>query len=210
MGKYYKVLMPTFYIGIIAVMVVSILLVITGVKNYVSDSNKINFTLDSVFDSEIIPVNKSDSNTIVRPYVSENVTVGRTFYDYKAEEKNQESSLIVYENTYIQNTGVDYVSDSEFEIVSVLDGEVIGIEDSDVYGKVVTIKHNENLISVYSNVKDLTVTLGYKTSMGEIIATSNKTSLESTDKSMLHFEVYYKGNAMDPENLYTMSVSDFE
>lgn len=210
MGKYYKVLMPTFYIGVIAVMIVSILLVITGVKNYVSDSSKINFTLDSVFDSEIIPVNKSDSNTIVRPYVSENVTVGRTFYDYKAEEKNQESSLIVYENTYIQNTGVDYVSDSEFEIVSVLDGEVIGIEDSDVYGKVVTIKHNENLISVYSNVKDLTVTLGYKTSMGEIIATSNKTSLESTDKSMLHFEVYYKGNAMDPENLYTMSVSDFE
>ena len=88
--------------------------------------------------------------------------------------------------------------------------EIIGIEDNDVYGKILTIKHNENLISVYSNIKNITAKVGYKLSQGEIIGTSNKSSLESSDKTMLHFEVYYKGNALDPENLYTMSVSDFE
>ena len=46
MGKYYKVLLPIFYIGIIGVMVACILLVITGIKNYVEDSNKTKFTLD--------------------------------------------------------------------------------------------------------------------------------------------------------------------
>ncbi len=210
MGKYYKVLLPIFYIGIIAVMVACILLVITGIKNYVEDSNKTKFTLDSVFEDTVEPVNKTESNTIIKPFTSDKVTVGRTFYDYKSEAKKQERSLIVYENTYMQNNGVDYVCSDEFDVVSVLAGEIISIEDNDVYGKVVTIKHNENLTSIYSNIKSITAKVGYKISQGEILGVSNKSSLESSDKNMLHFEVYYKGNPIDPENLYTMSVSDFE
>lgn len=210
MGKYYKVLLPIFYIGIIAVMVACILLVITGIKNYVEDSNKTKFTLDSVFEDTVEPVNKTESNTIIKPFTSDKVTVGRTFYDYKSEAKKQERSLIVYENTYMQNNGVDYVCSDEFDVVSVLAGEIISIEDNDVYGKVVTIKHNENLTSIYSNIKNITAKVGYKISQGEILGVSNKSSLESSDKNMLHFEVYYKGNPIDPENLYTMSVSDFE
>ena len=209
MGKYYKVLLPIFYIGIIGVMVACILLVITGIKNYVEDSNKTKFTLDSVFEDIVEPVNKTESNTIIKPFTSDKVKVGRTFYDYKSEAKKQESSLIVYENTYMQNNGVDYVCSDEFDVVSVLAGEIISIEDNDVYGKVVTIKHNENLTSVYS-IKSITAKVGYKISQGEILGVSNKSSLESSDKNMLHFEVYYKGNSIDPENLYTMSVSDFE
>ena len=87
MGKYYKFLLPTFYVGIVAVMVVSVLLVVTGIKNYVNESNNMKYTIDSVFEDKVEPVNKTSSNTIVKPYVSENVKVGRTFYDYNAEEK---------------------------------------------------------------------------------------------------------------------------
>ena len=90
MGKYYKVLLPIFYIGIIGVMVACILLVITGIKNYVEDSNKTKFTLDSVFEDIVEPVNKTESNTIIKPFTSDKVKVGRTFYDYKSEAKKQE------------------------------------------------------------------------------------------------------------------------
>ena len=210
MGKYYKLLIPTFYIGIVAVMVVSILLVVSGIKNYVSENNNIKYTLDSVFDKKIEPVNKTNSNMIIRPYLSDNVKLERTFYDYQAESQNQENSLIIYENTYIQNSGVDYTYDDEFDVVSILEGEIISIEDNDIYGKILTVKHNENLTSVYSNIKNITATVGYKLSQGEIVGVSNKSSFESSDKSMLHFEVYYKGNTIDPESLYTMSVSDLE
>ncbi len=210
MGKYYKLLIPTFYIGIVAVMVVSILLVVSGIKNYVNENKNMKYTLDSVFDEKIEPVNKTNSNIIIRPYLSDKVKVERTFYDYQAESQNQEGSLIIYENTYIQNNGVDYTSDEEFDVVAVLEGEIICIEDNDIYGKILTIKHNENLTSVYSNIKNITAKVGYKLSQGEIIGVSNKSSFESSDKTMLHFEVYYKGNVIDPESLYTMSVSDFE
>ena len=210
MGKYYKVLLPIFYIGIIGVMVACILLVITGIKNYVEDSNKTKFTLDSVFEDIVEPVNKTESNTIIKPFTSDKVKVGRTFYDYKSEAKKQESSLIVYENTYMQNNGVDYSNDEEFDVVSILDGEVISIEDNAIYGKVVTIKHNDNLKSVYSNVKNVLVNVGYKISQGEIFASSDTYKVDTKVKSLLHFEVYYKDNAIDPENLYTMSVSDLK
>lgn len=209
MGKYTKYLMPTLYLGVIAIMIFSVVLIISGIKTYISDSNY-KFTLDKVFEGEVIPVTKIESDLIVKPFISENVKVGKYFYDYEDESKKQSESLIYYENTYMQNNGVDYVSNEEFDIVSVLDGEVIAIEDNEVYGKVITIKHNDNLNTIYSNVKDVLVNVGYKTSQGEIIATSDTSKLEETKKPTLHFEVYYKGNVIDPEEMYTLKVSDLE
>ena len=110
----------------------------------------------------------------------------------------------------MQNNGVDYVDNKNFDVVAILDGEIISIEDSEVYGKVVTIKHNDNLKSVYSNVDGILVTVGYKIHQGEIFAMSAKPKLQSDYESMLHFEVFYKECAIDPENMYTMSVSDFQ
>ena len=72
------------------------------------------------------------------------------------------------------------------------------------------VKHNDNLISVYSNIKDVLVSVGYTASQGEIIASSDKSKIDNGDNSMLHFEIYYKGNAVDPESLYTMSVSELQ
>lgn len=210
MNKYSKILLPTFYIGIIAVMVLCATLVVSGVKTYLTNREDMKFTIDNVFDEDTTPVVKTETNTIVKPYIAESVKVGRYFYDFESDEKKQENSLILYEDTYMQNNGVDYVDSKNFDIVAILDGEVISIEDSEVYGKVVTIKHNDNLKSVYSNVDGVLVSIGYKVHQGEIFAMSAKPKLPSDYKSMLHFEVFYKESAIDPENMYTLSVSDFQ
>ena len=210
MNKYSKILLPTFYIGIIAVMVLCATLVVSGVKTYLTNREEMKFTVDNVFDEDTTPVVKTETNTIVKPYIAESVKVGRYFYDFESDEKKQEKSLILYEDTYMQNNVVDYVDSKNFDVVAILDGEVISIEDSEVYGKVVTIKHNDNLKSVYSNVDGVLVTVGYKVHQGEIFAMSAKPKLQSDYKSMLHFEVFYKESAIDPENMYTLSVSDFQ
>ena len=207
--KYSKYLLPTVYIGVIAVMIVSVVLVISGVKSYLVEKPNYNYTLDEVFTSDILPVVKTESYTIIKPYVSENVTIGRYFYNPNSEKEKQESSIIYYENTYMQNMGVDYVSKEEFDIVSILDGEVESIEDNEIYDKKLVIKYNDNLKAVYSNIKDILVSVGYKVSQGEIIATSTNSKIDN-NPSLLHFEVYYKGEVIDPESLYTMSVNDLE
>lgn len=210
MNKYSKILLPTFYIGIIAVMVLCATLVVSGLKTYLTNREEMKFTIDNVFDEDTTPVVKTETNTIVKPYIAESVKVGRYFYDFESDEKKQENSLILYEDTYMQNNGVDYVDSKNFDVVAILDGEVISIEDSEVYGKVVTIKHNDNLKSVYSNVDGVLVSVGYKVHQGEIFAMSAKPKLKSDYESMLHFEVFYKESAIDPENMYTLSVSDFQ
>ena len=210
MNKYSKILLPTFYIGIIAVMVLCSTLVVSGVKTYLLNRQEMKFTIDNVFDEDTTPVVKTETNIIVNPYISDSVKVGRYFYDFESDEKKQENSLILYEDTYMQNNGVDHVDNKNFDVVAILDGEIISIEDSEVYGKVVTIKHNDNLKSVYSNVDGVLVTVGYKIHQGEIFAMSAKPKLQSDYESMLHFEVFYKESAIDPENMYTMSVSDFQ
>ena len=210
MKKYSKIIIPSIYVGVIGVMVVSCLLVVSGVKNFLNESKDYDYTLDKVFIKDTIPVSKNENNMIIKPYTNDKVKVYSYFYDFEGDTKKQLDSLIYYENTYMQNNGVDYSNDEEFDVVSILDGEVVSIEDNAIYGKVVTIKHNDNLKSVYSNVKNVLVNVGYKISQGEIFASSDTYKVDTKVKSLLHFEVYYKDNAIDPENLYTMSVSDLK
>lgn len=210
MKKYSKIIIPSIYVGVIGVMVVSCLLVVSGVKNFLNERKDYDYTLDKVFIKDTIPVSKNENNMIIKPYTNDKVKVYSYFYDFEGDTKKQLDSLIYYKNTYMQNNGVDYSNDEEFDVVSILDGEVISIEDNAIYGKVVTIKHNDNLKSIYSNVKNVLVNVGYKISQGEIFASSDTYKVDTKVKSLLHFEVYYKDNAIDPENLYTMSVSDLK
>lgn len=209
MNNYKKVLIPAIYLSAICVVVLCSFMVINIIKRYVNNTIEYNYTLDNVFSNDVMPVSKTSTDSIIRPYISDNVTVGKYYYDYESDSKKQEESLIHFENTYMQNNGVDYVSNETFDVVSILDGEVIGIEDNEIYGKILTIKHNDNLITTYSNVDGILINVGYKVSQGEIIATSKKDLLDKS-KELLHFEVYYKGNSIDPENLYTLKVSDIE
>ena len=210
MKKKNKIFIASTYFLIVVIMILCVTMVIGGIKSYLKEEPNYNYVIDSVFeDGDILPVINTESNSIIRPYLSEKVKVGKYFYDYESDSKHQESALILYKNTYLQNKGVDYVSDEIFDVVSILDGEVINIEDNEIYGKVLTIKYNDNLKIIYSNIADVLVNIGYKTSQGEIIGVSEKSKFNNNEY-MLHFEVYYKDKQIDPENLYTLSVSELE
>lgn len=205
-----KFFIPAVYVGIICVMVLSVMLVVSGIKSFLNEEDNYKYTLDDVFEEDILPVVKTNSDLIIKPYVSDKVKIGKNYYDYESTKDKQESSLIMYKNTYMKNKGIDYVSDEDFDVVSILDGEVISIEDNEVYGKVLTIKHNDNLQSVYCNIKDVLVSVGYKTSQGEIIASSSGSELDKKNKSLLHFEVINNGKQINPEKVYSLNVSELK
>ncbi|MBR4178452.1 MAG: M23 family metallopeptidase [Bacilli bacterium] len=211
MKKYGKLFIPTIYICTVIVMVLCVTLIVGGIKSYLTDSEDFKHVIDNVFEkSDILPVVKTESNMIIKPYISDDVKIGRPFYNYEGDSKKQESSLIMYKDTYFQNKGVDYVSDELFDVVSILDGEVINVEENEIYGKIVTVKYNDNLVIKYSNIKDVLVNTGYKLSQGEILAVSDKAKYGNTNEFMLHLEVYFKDKLIDPESLYTLSVSELE
>ena len=75
MKKYSKIIIPSIYVGVIGVMVVSCLLVVSGVKNFLNERKDYDYTLDKVFIKDTIPVSKNENNMIIKPYTNDKVKV---------------------------------------------------------------------------------------------------------------------------------------
>lgn len=154
-----------------------------------------------ILTDNVMPVSKEEETGIVKPYTSETVEIGKNFYDYKAEDKSQEEAIVYYEDTYIQNTGVDYTSKESFDVNAVADGKVISITKDDIVGTTIKIEHN-NMISVYQSVKDVEVKENEEVAKGQIIAKSSTNNISSDLGNHLHFELYKDNILVNPEEFF--------
>lgn len=154
-----------------------------------------------------IPV-VSTSSVIARPYLDSNVSLGKSFYDYRGDEESQEKSIILYENTYMQNSGDDYVSENVFDVVSILDGTVTMVKDDNILGKTVEIKHSNDLISVYQSLSEVSVKEGDEIILGQVIGKSGYSDINKDLGNHLHFELYYKGTIVNPEEYYNKDINE--
>ncbi len=154
--------------------------------------------------SDSLPVINT-TNKMINPYTDKNVKIGKTYYDYKGEEKNQENSITVHDNTYMQNTGIDFISDQIFDVVSVQDGTVINVKEDNLLGKVVEIKHESGLISSYQSLSEISVKKGETITQGQIIGKSGTNELDKESGNHLHFEIYKDGTSVNPENYLNIS-----
>ena len=169
-------------------------------------TNYVDGEIVSEYDNDIPVV--STSSIIVRPYLDSNVSIYKTFYDYQDEISNQENSIILYEGTYMQNSGVDYTSDNSFDVISILDGTVINVYENEILGTSIEIRHNNDLISVYQSLSDVTVKEGDNVIQGQILAKSGLSNINRELNNHLHFELYYKGTIVNPEVYYNKSVDE--
>ena len=93
--------------------------------------------------------------------------------------------------------GINILAENGQSVFAVSSGEVIYVGDNQAdYGKMVMIKHNEHLISVYAGYTINRVELGDQVSQGQLIA--NVGSSLDDGKGGLYFEVRYDGKAEDP------------
>src|SRR5574344_2191284 len=180
-----KIFVPIIYMSVVGIMVLSVVMILNGIQSFIKEKVDYKYTLDTILKDDLtIPViNAKESTTIIRPYISDTVKISKYFYDTSSDVSEQENSLVYYENTYMQNTGVDYNDSQEFDIVSILDGEVIEVKDDEIFGKIVTIKHNDNLSTIYSGIKDVLVNTGYKVTQGEVIAESGVSKINENESS---------------------------
>ena len=206
MIKAKKMIIPSIYILAVILIVASILLVVSSINKYLTIPKDYNYAVDTQFEN-VIPVVETQV-TIIKPYLSEDVKIGKYFYDFEADEERQQNSIIFYENTYMQNSGVDYVSNTVFDVVAVLDGEVLSIETDSTLGNIVKLKHDKNLITVYQGIDNIDLKEGSTVNQGTIIGTSGTSKINTNYATSLHFEVYYNGELIDPENFYALNIED--
>ena len=189
-------------VAAIALIVVALISVVNMNVTNKHDKNlkNIDYVTNTILDNEIAVIN-NNSTKMINPYIDQNVTIGKYFYNYKDEANQQEKSIIYHNNTYLQNSGIDFVSQNIFDVVSVLNGTVANISENETLGKIVEISHDNGLITIYQSLSEVTVKKGDTVTQGQIIGKSGTNELDKEIGNHLHFELYNNGQIVDP-NLY--------
>ncbi len=194
---------PTLYTAFALVVIVSLFFSI----EVTSEKENLTYVNGAILDEYVPVVNVEEK--IGKPFTDQSVVIANNYYDYQSTEEEQQSSILYHENTYIQNTGINYKSDNPFDVVSILSGEVIEVEEKELLGKSVTIRHDNELISVYQSLGEVSVQKGDKVQTGQVIGKSGSCQLITSSKNNLHFELYVNGTIADPENYYDKTIGEF-
>ena len=160
--------------------------------------------IDDKEDREVI---KEDVK-MVKPYTNEEVQILKYFYDYQAEAATQEKSILYHENTYIQNSGMDFGLTDTFDVVSVLDGTVVDVREDELLGTVVEIKHDNDFISSYQSLSEVSVKKNDTVKQGQVIGKSGTNTIDQDLGNHLHFELYKSGEVVDPSKYFDQVISD--
>lgn len=193
---------PTLYTVFALAVIMSLFLSI----EVIDEKEQLTYVSKAILDEYVPVINVEE--TIKQPFTDQNVNVSKKYYDYKSTEEEQTNSILYHENTYIQNTGINYKSDNTFDVISILSGEVIEVEQKELLGKSITIRHDNELISVYQSLGEVTVKKGDKVTTGQIIGKSGSCELINDSNNNLHFELYVNGTIANPDNYYNKKLSE--
>lgn len=196
--------MPSIYVVLITIFVISAMTTFEDVPTDVEDVTYVS----NVILSNDTPVIATDEVIIVRPYNDPEVKIGKNFYNYQADEENQKNSIVYYENTYIQNSGIDYIKGDSFDVTAILDGTVISVNNNELLGNTIEIKHDNNLISVYQSLGTVTVKEGDSIVQGQVLGKSGTSKLNKDLGNHLHFELFKEGQVVNPEEYYNKNIKD--
>lgn len=112
---------------------------------------------------------------------------------------------LVWNSTLKQNQICDCIifggTDGD-NVTAVADGEIINVTYDRLNGNVVTIKHSDELTTMYSSLNEPSVAIGDKVVKGDVIGTMGNTATnEYLLGAQLQFRAYEDGTVIDP-NLY--------
>ena len=172
-----------------------------------SQSDNQSYVLKDIVSVDL-PVVNEVVKKIERPFNDESVNIQISFYNIADSKEQQERSLILYDNTYMPSTGVLYSSAKSFDVLAISEGKVEEVLEDETFGTIITIKHNNNLTTKYSSIKDVKVQVGDTVNSGEIIGTSSVNKVSSVSENMLLFEMIYNGEYVNPENYYNKEIKE--
>lgn len=199
-----KYVLPCLYVALFTFVMLGTFFITKSMRSggneaVVEEEETPNYVSREVISQDVPVINETEK--MIKPYTNQQVTVGKSYYDYKSESSEQEKSITYYDGSYIQNSGIDYVLNETFEVVSVLNGTVTNVKEDDILGTIVEIKHDNNYVTTYQSLSEVSVKKDDTVTQGQVIGKSGTNKLDKDMGNHLHFEVYVNGQVVDP-NLY--------
>lgn len=177
--------------------------IISGKDTNQTEENK----NDTAVRYEHISVKPSAEDSLLRKQIEMQDRYSLAFNTNKSE-KNDIADFLFFTplkglitnsfNAKDEHFGVDIASQENEAIKAVLDGTVTISTWTSETGYVIQVQHENNLISVYKHNSTLLKKSGQFVKAGEVIAIIGNSGEISTGPH-LHFELWYNGNPIDPQ-----------
>ncbi|MCM3409881.1 M23 family metallopeptidase [Metabacillus litoralis] len=204
-----------------AIYLMSAAVILTAVLWYQSISNDVaedlngNNTEDLALTDnqpEAVEVNATKENFAMPAIDPDAVTVVKKFYDENASTEDQEAALVFYNNTYRMNKGIDLAREDQkqFDVVASLSGTVTKAEKDPILGYVVEIEHENDVVTVYQSLAEVSVQAGDKVEQNELLGKSGTNLYNEEDGNHVHFEVRKAGKAVNPLTYMDKPVTSVE
>lgn len=132
--------------------------------------------------------------------VKDGIGIVRYYYDKDDDASKQEQSLILFEDVYRPNQGVDYANKNEtFDVMAAISGTVTKKTNDPVLGWVVTITNSDNISTTYESLSEVSVELNQEVKQGDTIGKSGENVYEADLKNHLHFILQKEDQLYNPE-----------
>lgn len=132
--------------------------------------------------------------------VKDGIGIVRYFYDKDDDSSKQEQSLILFEEVYRPNQGIDYANKNEtFDVMAAISGTVTKKTNDPVLGWVVTITNSDNISTTYESLSEVSVELNKEVKQGDLIGKSGENVYEADLNNHLHFILQKEDQLYNPE-----------
>ncbi|HLR67734.1 M23 family metallopeptidase [Virgibacillus alimentarius] len=134
------------------------------------------------------------------------------FYDYNAEQKEQEDGLVLYNNRYYQSTGIDIAAadDETFDVVASLSGTVTEVKEDPLLGNVVVLDHGDDVVTYYASLGEVDVKADSEVEQGDKLGTAGKNLFGKDNGTHVHFELRKNDIEVNPEEYFNQPVSKLD
>ena len=199
---------PIIYISLIFTLVLGLYFTNRLLNEDVNNSLEDVTYVSNIILNDVVPVTNIES-VFSNPYTVDTVKISRYYYNLEDDFDKQKESIVLYNNTYMPNTGVDYTNDETFEIIAIMSGTVIEIKEDEMLGKIVEIRHDNNIISSYAGLSEISVQKGEQVVIGTKIGMSGTSKINENLGNHLHLEIYKDGVNIDPLKVIGNKIGDF-
>ncbi|WP_197076566.1 M23 family metallopeptidase [Domibacillus indicus] len=143
---------------------------------------------------------------------AEGAVAKTAFYDAKAEAGDQEEALVVFNDTYYESTGVDYVLENgkTFAVSAPLSGTVKDVREDAFLGNYIEIDHGNGVVSTFQSVEDIAVKKDDTVSQGQKIGEAGRSILNESAGIHVHYEITKDGELLNPSALYGKAISEWK
>lgn len=193
-------LYPALYL-VLAAIAVSGILWYNATGNNVAEQGPNGEEIAGQGNEEAVEVNASFETLSLPVLDADAAEIFQGFYDPTADAADQEAALVVFNDQYHQNQGLNIknAEGTSFEVVAALSGTVAAVQEDALLGNVIEIDHGNGVMTHYSSVTNMEVAAGDIVKKGQPLGSAGTSMFNKEAGTHVHFEVRHNGEAINPE-----------